>query len=185
SEHVELGSAIRSACAFGWNRVFLEDRCDAWFGGDHAAKREARAAARRSKNEIRVIPTKPNFKYQFERATIVTTTQDKGTPLHTAKLADGPQQLIVVADESTHSSLNESVERFAGKVDYAHIEVPAAAFKYHFRLLSSIVMAEIARQVGQKTPWRPTPQEPLYESALRTVAEQQGEIVALEDLQDY
>lgn len=184
SQHVELGSAIRSACAFGWSRIFVEDRCDVWFGGDHSVKREARAAARRAKNEIRVIPASQKFNYQFQRATLVTCGT-QGVPLHSARLADGPSQLIVVADENTHDLSREIVTRFAAKVDFAHIEIPAQSYGYQFRLPASIVMAEIARQVGQKAPWRPVPQEPLYESALRVVGEEQGEVVSLEDLQDY
>src|SRR5207248_2400349 len=37
AEHVELGSAIRSAGAFGWERVLVEDRAGIWFGCDRAA----------------------------------------------------------------------------------------------------------------------------------------------------
>lgn len=189
SEHVELGSAIRSACAFGWNRILVEDRFNVWFGGNHGVMREARAAARRAKNEIRVVPTHSNFKYQFERATVVTRTNDpqrKTVPLHNARLTDGPRQLIVIADENAHDLwIGENMTRFAAKVDFAHIEIPAKSYGYQFRLPASIIMSEIARQVGQKAPWRPVPQEPLYESALRTIAEQQGELLALEDLQEY
>ena len=185
SEHVELGSAIRSACAFGWNRVFLEDRGNVWFGGDHGLKREARAAARRAKNEIRIVPTHEKFNYRFERATIVTTSGE-GVPLHNAKLADGPGHLIVIADESKSCDLvGEDLQRFAAKVDFAHIEIPAQSFGYNFRLPASIAMAEVARQVGQKTLWRPVTQEPLYESALKVVAQEQGESWTLEDLQQY
>ena len=31
-DHVELGSTIRSAAAFGWNRALVEDRAGVWFG---------------------------------------------------------------------------------------------------------------------------------------------------------
>jgi tRNA G18 (ribose-2'-O)-methylase SpoU len=182
SEHVELGSAIRSACAFGWNRVFLEDRGNVRFGG---LKREARAAARRAKNEIRIVPAHEKFNYRFERATVVTTSGE-GVPLHNARLADGPGQLIVIADESTPGALvNEDLQRLAAKVDFAHIEISAQSFGYNFRLPASIVMAEVARQVGQKAPWRSVPHEPLHESALKIIAETPGEMWTLEDLQQY
>ena len=55
-DHVELGSAIRSAAAFGWGRVFIEDREQVWFGCERAVRSEGRAAARRGKNEILCIP---------------------------------------------------------------------------------------------------------------------------------
>jgi tRNA G18 (ribose-2'-O)-methylase SpoU len=32
TEHAELGSAIRSSAAFGWNRIFIEDQFNVWFG---------------------------------------------------------------------------------------------------------------------------------------------------------
>lgn len=185
SDHIELGSAIRSACAFGWSRVFVEDRGAVWFGAEHGIKREARAAARRAKNEIRVIPTHDRFRYHFRRATIVTRSS-MGTPLHRARLADGPTQLIVLADENVHDiSGSGALGRFADQIDISHIEVPATSYTYYFRLLASIAMAETARQVGQKAPWRPVPQEPLYESALQLISEEKGELVTIEDLKDY
>lgn len=183
--HVELGSAIRSACAFGWSRVFVEDRGSVWFEGAHGARREARAAARRAKNAIRVIPTHRDDRYHFQRATIVTCRR-KGTPLHRARLAEGQSQLLVLADESAHDVVGgEALSRFAGQVEVAHIEIPAEHYGYYFRLMASIAMAESARQVGQKAPWRPVPQEPLYESALATIAQEQGEVLTLDDLAEY
>src|SRR5262249_29674308 len=53
-DHVEVGSSLRSAAAFGHQQVFLEDRGAGWFDGDHHQRREARAAARRHKNPLRV-----------------------------------------------------------------------------------------------------------------------------------
>src|SRR5205823_4087419 len=50
--HVELGSSIRSAGAFGWQRVILEDRMRAWFGAHRSVQAEGRAAARRHRNPI-------------------------------------------------------------------------------------------------------------------------------------
>jgi hypothetical protein len=45
-DHVELGSAIRSAAAFGWGRVFIEDRQQVWFSCDRAIRSKGRPAAR-------------------------------------------------------------------------------------------------------------------------------------------
>jgi hypothetical protein len=192
-DHVELGSSIRSACAFGWNRVFVEDRRNIWFGADHGLKREARAAARRAKNEIRVIPTSQHHQYKFQEAVIVACGkhQDRkgvhgAVPLHKARLAEGPSQLIVLVDQSAFDiSMIGDFSRFANKVQIAYLECGGSAHEHQFRLTASIAMAEIARQVGQKTPWKPTPQEPLYESALRSIADEQGEIFTLEDLQQF
>ena len=49
-DHIELGSAIRSAGAFGWNRLFLEDREKIWFGCDRVTRSEGRGAAKRGRN---------------------------------------------------------------------------------------------------------------------------------------
>lgn len=194
-DHVELGSSIRSACAFGWTRVFVEDRGHVWFGADHGLKREARAAARRAKNEIRVIPTNEKYEYKFQSALVVVCGQPEyrhsgsgtsSTPLHKARLADGPSQLIVLVDQSTFDvAMLGDLTRFASNVQLAAIECGGLSHDHQFRLTASIAMAEVARQVGQKTPWKPTPQEPLYESGLRTLADDQGEVFTLEDLRQF
>ena len=46
-------------------------------------------------------------------------------------------------------------------------------------------MAEISRQVGQRALWKPTRQEPIYESALKLLSEEQGEEIDLDDLSEY
>lgn len=193
SDHVELGSSIRSACAFGWQRVFVEDRHNVWFGGNHGLKREARAAARRAKNEIRVIPTKQHHQYKFQEAVIVVCGVSRGSsrlsgvvPLHKARLAEGLSQLVVLIDQSViDDSIIGEFSRFAQRVQMAFIECGDSVHNHQFRLTASIALAEIARQVGQKTPWKPSPQEPLYESALRFIADEQGEIFSLEELQQF
>jgi tRNA G18 (ribose-2'-O)-methylase SpoU len=52
----EFGSALRSASAFGWREVFVNDANRIWFEGNRTNKAEARAAARRMKNDVRVLP---------------------------------------------------------------------------------------------------------------------------------
>ncbi|MGH3489441.1 MAG: hypothetical protein ACRDP8_16245 [Actinopolymorphaceae bacterium] len=59
ADHVELGSAIRSAGAFGWERAILDDRAGAWFGSPRAVRTEGRAAARSYRNPIKLMPAKP------------------------------------------------------------------------------------------------------------------------------
>jgi tRNA C32,U32 (ribose-2'-O)-methylase TrmJ len=53
-DHVEVGSTLRSAAAFGFHDVLLDDRGGGWFKGSAATRREARAAARRHKNPLRI-----------------------------------------------------------------------------------------------------------------------------------
>jgi tRNA G18 (ribose-2'-O)-methylase SpoU len=65
SDHIEAGSTIRSAGAFGWEHLLLEDRLGVWFGVERARVNEARAAARRSRN--------PYVSYQWiQRPSIVS-----------------------------------------------------------------------------------------------------------------
>ena len=71
--HVEVGSAIRSTAAFGWGRVFIEDRKQVWFGCDRAIRSEGRAAARRGRNEITCIPCPAGASHAFAHVTIITT----------------------------------------------------------------------------------------------------------------
>ena len=72
ADHVELGSAIRSAGAFGWGRMFIEDRRGVWFGCDRRTISEGRAAARQARNPIRVAPMPQGRKYAFAEACVVT-----------------------------------------------------------------------------------------------------------------
>jgi hypothetical protein len=123
-------------------------------------------------------------KYLFQEATIISTRYGD-VPITKADLCRGPNQAIILADEGSIDLEAERFDRVAGKISWAKIELPVSSFKYHFRHLASIAMAEISRQVGQKTPWKPSRQEPLYESSLRLLAEEQGESVFLEDLEDY
>src|SRR2546427_13146846 len=97
-DHFELGSTIRSAAAFGWERAFIEDRHRVWFGCDRAVRSEGRAAARRGRNEILLIPCPPQASYCYPRVTVITSKR-VGVPLQRANFTGGASQLIVVPDE--------------------------------------------------------------------------------------
>lgn len=187
ADHVELGSSIRSAGAFGWERVFVEDRGGVWFGQDRATITEGRAAARSARNPIRVIPTSADRAYAFEEVAIVTL-HEHGIPLHQAQLARGPSQVIVIPDETAVDLSHESWQRLARHVRYVHLPVPFPDSPYHYRLIASIALAEVARQVGQPsrpTPTRPRRHEPLYDRALELLSEELGELVDLSELEGY
>lgn len=187
AQPVELGSAIRSAGAFGWGRLLLEDRAGVWFGGDRVAQSESRAAARRQRNPIHLLPAASDRRYRFEEACVITL-RPTDTPLHRANLARGSQQVIAIPDESTVDLDQEDWDRLARTVKFAHIDLPRREFTYHYRLIAAIALAEVARQVGQRgltAPGRPRRPGPLYDRALRLLMEQRGEVVYLEDLEDY
>ncbi|MDW8365907.1 MAG: hypothetical protein RMK49_08705 [Abditibacteriales bacterium] len=181
AHHVELGSSIRSAGAFGWGRLFVEDRQGVWFGCERALIAAGRAAARRARNPIHVIPTMRDPRYAFAEACVITL-KHIGTPLHHAHLAQGPSQVIIFPDETAVALEREDWGRFAPDVRFVHLRVPAQEFVYHYRLIATITLAEVARQVGQPArpaPVRPSRQEPLYDRALKLLSESQGETVFL------
>jgi hypothetical protein len=185
-DHLELGSAIRSATAFGWERAFVEDRYDVWFDCDRAVRSEGRAAARRGRNEILLIPCRPNAAHAFSRVTLITSRGD-GIPLHRCNLARGASQLVVIPDQSRVDLALEEWSRLGADVEFASLQIPAAEFTYHYRLIATIALAEISRQVGR----RPTlklpraPQPPIYDHKLAQLAEATGQWVRLEDLMGY
>ncbi len=184
--HVEIGSAIRSTAAFGWSRVFVEDRKQVWFGCDRAVRAEGRAAARRGRNEITCIPFPPGAPHAFKRVTVITTRRTD-TPVHRMNLARGPSQLVVIPDESCVEVSTESWARLGAELEYAHLQIPVAEFTYHYRLAATIALAEVSRQVGRRPTARVAKEArpPIYDHRLAGLAEAAGQIVRLEELMEY
>lgn len=189
TDHVEAGSALRSAACFGWRRVLLADANHVWFGVDRQVTTEGRAAARRHRNRIHVIPVKDHPATPvFDRA-IVVTSQPSGRPLHRADLAGGTGQVIVVPDEAGTAIDPSQWERLARSVTAVRVAVPTTrtGTPPRYRLLASIVMAEVARQIGRPAPRRPSARPTRavrYDSALRLPAAV-GEPVGLDELGQY
>ena len=166
-EPMELGSVIRSACAFGWERVFLSDRYNAWYACDRLMKSEGRGAARRGRNPIKVIPSPwnspedlaSNLAEEYDRIVVVTHEQI-GLPLYRQSLITrtGEKVLIVLPDERASDSDEKAGETLLrellantllnDKIVYAHLP-PIADTYYHYRQTASIALAEVARQLGQ------------------------------------
>lgn len=199
ASHVELGSTIRSAGALGWERVLLDDSYGVWFGAGRSISAEGRAAARRHRNPIRLVTVSRNRgrgsgsshydRYTFSEVCVVRTSPTSGSvPLHKANLARGPQQLLVVPDESGTDVEAIDWQQLGKTVSFVHLDLSTQEYVYHYRLVATIVLAEAARQIGQKagvTTDRRTRGEPFYESALTIMAETTGETVYLEDLEAY
>jgi hypothetical protein len=185
-DQIELGSSIRSVAAFGWERAFIEDRDQVWFGCDRGVRSEGRAAARRGRNEILLIPCRTGAKYAYPRVMVITR-RAVGEPLHRAKLSGGPTQLVVIPDESRVDLASEDWSRLGKEVEFAHLELPAGEFTYHFRLIATIALAEMSRQVGRRPAVKvaPAPRPPIYDHALGRSAAAAGEVVRLEDLMGY
>jgi hypothetical protein len=96
--------------------------------------------------------------------------------------------VIAIPDESALDLDQEDWDRLARVVKFVHLDLPTADFTYHYRLIATIALAEVARQVGQKvrpTTGRPRRPGPLYDSSLKLLMEERGEVVYLEDLASY
>ena len=166
-EPMELGSVIRSACAFGWERVFLADRYNAWYACDRLMKSEGRGAARRGRNPIKVIPTPcsqpqdlaASLAEQYDKI-VVVTCQQMGLPLYRqAQIARTGEKVLVVLPDERESDTDEMAGETLltelqantlqnDKIVYAHLP-PMAGTQYHYRQAASIALAEVSRQLGQ------------------------------------
>ena len=86
---------MRTAAALGLGDVFLHGNGAGWFDGPHAARREARAAARRHKNPLRVRRAIPEFTDGF-REIVLVAPHGPGRALGRERLARGRDQLVVI-----------------------------------------------------------------------------------------
>ena len=150
---MELGSVVRSACAFGWERVFLADRHNVWYDCDRLMKSEGRGAARRGRNPIKVIPCPGDLLRHYK--TIVWATHEPAASttkmplLYQATLIKRPDAptLIVLPDESADANDWLCAAREQHCVTFACLPNLAPAH-YHYRQAASIALAETARQLG-------------------------------------
>lgn len=163
-DHVETGASLRSAAAFGYRDVLLDDRGAGWFDGPSAIRREARAAARRHKNPIRIHRASVEHASRFDEVVVVSPSSD-ATPIQRTRLTRGGRQLIVVgAAPSELESVASASVRLAS-LRLAPVASPA------LRLVASILLAEVSRQVGHKRLARGKtgPRAPRYDTAPRLV----------------
>ncbi|MFQ5566828.1 MAG: TrmH family RNA methyltransferase [Paracoccaceae bacterium] len=185
TDHFELGSSIRSGAAFGWNRLLIDDRAGVWFGCDRITRSEGRGAARRGRNPIRLVPTTDAHGFAFEEVCVVTCGRD-GVPIHRANLAKGPRQLVVIPDESAVRPGERDLQRLGRAVRFAHLDLPREKFVYHYRIIVTIALAEIARQVGTRArQGRARSRPPVYDRSLKLLMSEDGESVFLDDLEAY
>jgi tRNA G18 (ribose-2'-O)-methylase SpoU len=151
SDHVEVGSSLRSAAAFGFRDVLLDDRGAGWFEGSAATRREARAAARRHKNPLRVHRATTADLERFDDVLAVLASGRRVSLQH-KPLARGRRQLVVVGLDA-----DEVNELAAARLEVASLELRPGV-SAPLRFVASITLAEIARQVGRRR--RPPPGAP-------------------------
>jgi tRNA G18 (ribose-2'-O)-methylase SpoU len=185
-DHVEAGSTLRSAAAFGWRAVGLDDRDKVWFGTPRAVRGEGRAAARSHRNPLRVLPARADPPVGFSRV-IVAGTRVGGPPLHRTNLAGGPGTVLVIPDEGSLDP-PEDWRRLGRKVEFTQVELPRTGTPYRYRLAASIVLAEVARQLGTRRADPParSGRHPLtYDSALKLRAPTGVDLVMPHELDTY
>jgi hypothetical protein len=175
-DHVEAGSALRSAAAFGWRTVGLDDREKVWFGTPRPIRAEARAAARSHRNPLRVVQMAGSE--TFDRV-VVAGGAVEGPPLHRVDLAGGPGTLLVVPDEVAAGPWQGS------NVTFARLDLPGGGFPYRFRLTASIVLAEVARQLGTGTRARTAARTGAYRSELHLMPSGGADLVEPWELFGY
>jgi len=96
---------------------------------NHVVRSEGRAAARRGRNDIRLVPCSKDTVHGMPEV-IVVTTRRAGIPLQNAELARGQRQLIVVPDEDRIEIAHEQWTRLGARVQFAHLEMPTHDFVY-------------------------------------------------------
>lgn len=181
-DHVEVGSSLRSAAAFGYREVFLEDRGAGWFEGEHHRRREARAAARRHKNPLRVRRAPTGLATRFDEV-LVLSPSGPGVPIGGARLTRGRSQLIVIGAPPDTA---ESLAAEAASTLTLGFQPPTAK-EPALRLTASIALAEIARQVGQPAKKRAAipPRGTRYERELVLAADSELLLIEHDELLDF
>lgn len=145
-DHVEAGSSLRSAAAFGWQSVAVDDREKVWFGTPRPVRTEARAAARSHRNPLRVLPAGDAWVSPAAGRVVVCGPHVNGPPLHRTDLT-GPNTLLVIPDGDGWNP--------PPGAEFARVTAPGTPGRY--RLLTGIVLAEAARQLGARGGQAPRP----------------------------
>jgi tRNA C32,U32 (ribose-2'-O)-methylase TrmJ len=133
----ELGSLLRSAYAFGWRRVFLRDPHRVWFTDDPQVVLQSRAAARRAKNLLAVLPAE---KLDVERYDSMLTVDGRwnGQPLSRLQLPTG--QRLLLALSAGEIAADFGLPSIPVTVDYPNKHMPP-----RFRHTGSILLCMISR----------------------------------------
>ncbi|GIH08286.1 hypothetical protein Rhe02_63530 [Rhizocola hellebori] len=174
-DHVEAGSSLRSAAAFGWQTVTVDDREKVWFGTPRPVRNEARAAARSHRNPLRVVPAGDAWSPPPGSRVVICTPDADGPPLHRTELT-GAGTVLVLPDG--HGWQHPPGAQFA------RVAVPGEAGRY--RLLTGIVLAEAARQLGIRTTAHRPPRRGLsYRSVLDQTTSPDIDLVQQWELAQY
>ena len=185
-DHVELGCSIRSAAALGWQRVFVADRFGVWFDAPRAVVAEGRAAARRHKNSIRVIPV-PDPAVLLSTPHVIVTPYG-GAPSIQAVRLQGPG-LLVFADDGAAIAVGSRATTGTrqGRAVLPHeatlvsLGQPRTAVP-RLRFTATIALAEVARRYGPAPATQPVTRPGLGYEYMLDALDQPGEVWTNEEL---
>ncbi|MGA2507069.1 MAG: TrmH family RNA methyltransferase [Chitinispirillaceae bacterium] len=114
----ELGSLLRSIWAFGWRRVFLNDPHSVWFSSDKNTILDSRAAARKFKNPLVVLPIEKLDFTVYDQIFVCDETRE-GQRLSRFQIPDVRNFLVVYGKKCERLHLSEPTERlFVDYVDH-------------------------------------------------------------------
>ena len=131
----EFGSVLRSAWAFGWRKVFVSDPDSVWFTRDPKTTLDSRAAARRFKNPLAVLPADRLDTGAYDY-TLVCDGRREGAPLSRFQLPPCRRMLLVYG----HGA------RAAG-AEHLFVDHADAGIEPRFRLAGSIVLSVLAEML--------------------------------------
>jgi tRNA(Leu) C34 or U34 (ribose-2'-O)-methylase TrmL len=140
ADPAECGSLLRSAAAFGWKRVFLEDPERSWFSDTRDVVALSRAAARREINPIVVLKPERVQVRQYDRA-ILCSGNRTGTPLSRYRLKDSRSTLLIYGA----CSIPQDLAGIPTDEVYVDFDNPGAGM--FFRHEGSVLLAVLARQL--------------------------------------
>ncbi|MDQ2805494.1 MAG: hypothetical protein M3Z04_01025, partial [Chloroflexota bacterium] len=138
-----LGSALRAAWALGWASVGLFDPAAVWWTRDRATFAAGRGAARRHKTPLRVQPCDPASGPRYDHAVVITHA-GSGPPLWSTRLPPGT--VVLLPDESGPPLDPALYAHIAHRVQPLALALPVPDAAYDYRLVATLVLAELARR---------------------------------------
>jgi tRNA G18 (ribose-2'-O)-methylase SpoU len=142
SDPSEVGSLLRSAWAFGWQRLILDDSEGVWFTSDRATVLASRAAARRETNPIVVVPRREADLKQYDRIVICDKRRD-GAPLSRFSLPSTGKVLLAYGD-------SEWLADSAAETDRIYVDQVVSDVDATFRLTGSIFLSMMSQLLRQQ-----------------------------------
>jgi hypothetical protein len=147
--------------------------------GARTREHEARAAARRHKNPLRVHRATISDAARYEEVLLLVPA-GPGISLHRARLTHGHRQLTVVG-----ASPDEVARQAADRLQIASLGLEPVDSP-PLRLVASIAPAETARQVGRRRAAPGSPRRaPSYEKAIELAPGRELVVIEQSDLLDF